>query len=100
MGKKQSKSGTKVRKRSGPKKRKKGGGGGGGEHKSSGSGESGGGGGGVLMSMRGGFKKAGRAVTGTGEQKKPSSTSKILNYALTIGLLVLLAYLVWRRFLQ
>lgn len=96
---KQAKSGTKVKKRGGSKKRSKsGGGGGGGEFKPSGGGD--GGGGGVLMSMRGGFKKAGQAVTGGAEAKKPSKVGKIANYVLTIGLLAVLAYLVWTRFLQ
>lgn len=99
----QDKSGTKVKKRTSKKRKKSGAGGGGGATSSGGGGDSGGGGG-VMMSLRGGFQKAGRAVTGTGEakskSKKQSKSGKILNYVLTIGLLAVLAYLVYTRFIQ
>ena len=90
------KSGTKIKKRGSSKKRKSGEGGGG---ASLGGGESSGGGG-VLSSLRGGFQKAGQAVAGTGPKKQPSKNAKILNYVLTGALVVALAYLVWKKFLQ
>lgn len=73
---------TKARK----KKRKKSGKGGGG----------GGGGGGVMMSLRTGFKNVTHRAAGRGGA--PSKTSRIVNAVLTAAVLVVLAWVLLRRF--
>jgi len=91
------KSGSKSKRRVPKKKRRGGGGSGGGGGSSSGGGGGGGGGGGLLTSMRGGFKKAAHAATGTGEKKRPSPAGKIANWVLTIVLIGVAAFLLLRR---
>jgi hypothetical protein len=55
--------------------------------------------GGTLTSLRGGFRRAAQATTGSGDQKKPVSPAKrALNNSLTIALVVVVAVLLLRRF--
>lgn len=52
--------------------------------------------GGLMMGMRGGFKKAAKSLTGTNEKKK----SGPLDWALTVLTLFLVAYVIYKFFLQ
>ena len=70
------------------KKRKQSGGGGGGGGGSAG-------GGGVLMSLRGGFGNAARAAVGG---KPKTKTGRVVNHIITVALVALVAYVLWRRF--
>ncbi len=55
------------------------------------------GGGGLMISLRGGFKKAAHRATGAGPKKKPSKIGTIISYAFTLALLAVAAYLLLRR---
>jgi hypothetical protein len=57
-----------------------------------------GGGGGVMMSLRTGFRNAAHRAAGKPSKKKPTKTSQIVNWVITIVLLGVAVYLFARRF--
>jgi hypothetical protein len=55
--------------------------------------------GGALTSLRGGFRRAAQAATGSGDKKKPVSPAKrALSNGLTVALVVVVVVLLLRRF--
>jgi hypothetical protein len=55
------------------------------------------GGGGVMMAMRSGFRRAAQSATGARSNKPQSTASKVANWAFTIVLLGVAAYLILKR---